>query len=116
MLAAAARRRRVTATRIPFIFDPAQARRLLDAAGALPDDSRAPQRGATYRTIFALCYGLGLRSRRGLRAARRRCRLERELLVVKGGKFGKSRLVPFGPRIGELLDAATRAPRRWPAA
>ena len=40
---------------------PCQARRLLDAAGALPDRSRAPHRGTTYRTIFALCYGLGLR-------------------------------------------------------
>ena len=51
----------MTATRIPFILDAAQARRLLDAAAALSDASRAPHRGATYRTIFALCYGLGLR-------------------------------------------------------
>jgi integrase len=28
---------------------------------------------------------------------------ERQLLTVRGGKFGKSRLVPHGPRIGELL-------------
>jgi integrase len=28
---------------------------------------------------------------------------ERQLLEVRGGKFGKSRLVPHGPRIGELL-------------
>ena len=70
-----ARRRRATATRIPFLFDAVQARRLLDAAGALPDNARAPQRGATYRTMFALCYGLGLRAWRGVRAApgRRRC-------------------------------------------
>jgi len=32
-----ARRHRVTEQRIPFLFDPAQARRLLDAAAALPD-------------------------------------------------------------------------------
>ena len=98
------RRRRVTATRIPFIFDPAQARQLLDAAGALPDRSRAPHRGATYRTIFALCYGLGLRS--GETCALRVGDIDRrrELLVVKGGKFGKRRLVPHGPRIGELIN------------
>src|SRR6266568_7040445 len=41
------RRRRVTSVRVPFLFDPAQARRLLDAAGALPDNSRAAQRGPT---------------------------------------------------------------------
>jgi integrase len=98
------RRRRVTATRIPFILDAAQARRLLDAAGALPDGSRAPDRGTTYRTIFALCYGLGLRG--GEACALRVGDIDRshDLLIVKGGKFGKSRLVPHGPRIGELID------------
>jgi site-specific recombinase XerC len=47
------RRRRVTASRIPFIFDVVQARRLLVAA-ASPDNARARQRGPTYRVIFAL--------------------------------------------------------------
>ena len=50
-----ARRRRVTSSRIPFLFDPVQARWLLDAAGSLADNSRARRRGATYRTMFALC-------------------------------------------------------------
>ena len=107
------RRRRVTSTRIPFLFDPVQARRLLDAAGALPDNPRALQRGVTYRTLFALCYGLGLRAGEacGLRIGD--VNTARDLLVVKGGKFGKSRLVPHGPRIAELvadqLDADTTA-------
>lgn len=99
-----ARRRRVTASQIPFLFDTIQARRLLDAAGALKDNSRAPQRGATYRTIFALCYGLGLRAGEacGLRVGDVDSR--RDLLMVRGGKFGKSRLVPHGPLIGELVS------------
>jgi len=97
------RPRRETATRIPFLFDITQARRLLDAAAALPDYTQAPQRGATYRTIFALCYGLGLRV--GEASALRVGDVDRtrSLLVVKRGKFGKSRLVPHGPRIGELV-------------
>jgi integrase len=98
------RRRRVTATRIPFILDAAQARRLLDAAGALSDGSRAPHRGATYRTIFALCYGLGLRGGEACALRVGDIDRSRELLIVKGGKFGKSRLVPHGPRIGALID------------
>lgn len=64
-------RSRVTADRIPFIFDASQARRLLEVGGALFDNSRAPQRGARYRTIFALCYGLGAARRRGVRPAPR---------------------------------------------
>lgn len=98
-----ARRRRATSTRIPFLFDQSQARRLLDAAAGLADNSRAPRRGATYRTLFALCYGLGLRAGEacGLRIGD--VDTARELLVVRGGKFGKSRLVPHGPRIAALL-------------
>ena len=99
-----ARRRRVTADRIPFIFDPTQARRLLDAAAALPDNSRAPQRGATYRTIFALCYGLGLRAGEVCGLHLGDIDTHRSLLVVRGGKFGKSRLVPHGPRIATLVS------------
>lgn len=98
-----ARRRRTTADRIPFIFDLTGARRLLDAAGGLCDNNRAPARGTTYRSIFALCYGLGLRAGEacGLRIGD--VDAQRQLLVVRGGKFGKTRLVPHGPRVGDLL-------------
>lgn len=97
------RRRRGTTARIPFVFDLTATRRLLDAAAALPDNERARQRGPTYRTIFALCYGLGLRAGEvcGLRLGD--VDPQRDLLVVRGGKFGKTRLVPYGPRIGELI-------------
>ncbi|WP_437759657.1 tyrosine-type recombinase/integrase [Sorangium sp. So ce1389] len=95
--------RRQTARRIPCLLDPANARRLLDIASHLPDRPRAPLRGPTYRTIFALLYGLGLRVGE---VSRLRCAdvdFGRQLLVVRDTKFGKSRLVPFGPRIGALL-------------
>jgi integrase len=100
-----ARRRRVTSSLIPFLFDQAQARRLLDAAGALADNSRAPQRGATYRTIFALCYGLGLRAGEACGLRLGDVDTARDLLVVRGGKFGKTRLVPHGPQIAALISA-----------
>ena len=108
------RRRRVTSVRVPFLFDPAQARRLLDAAGALPDNSRAAQRGPTYRTIFALCYGLGLRAGEACGLRLGDVDVQRSLLVVVGGKFGKSRLVPHGPRIASL--AGEQLQRRQAAA
>ena len=97
------RRRRATSARVPFLFDAGQARLLLDAAAALPDNARAAQRGPTYRTVFALCYGLGLRAGEvcGLRLGD--LDTERNLLVVVGGKFNKSRLVPHGPRIATLV-------------
>jgi integrase len=99
------RRRRVTATRLPFIFDVVQARRLLVAASTLPDNPRAQQRGPTYRVIFALCYGLGLRAGEACGLRLGDVDPVRSLLVVRGGKFGKSRWVPHGPRIAQLLGA-----------
>ena len=103
-------RRRETDQRLPFLFDAAQARRLLQAAAALPDNARATGRGPAYHAIFALCYGLGLRAGEACGLRLGDVDSGRQLLVVRGGKFGKSRLVPHGPRIGELL--ARQAGRR----
>lgn len=95
--------RRQTDQRVHFLFDPAQARRLLALAEALPDNSRARLRGSTYRTAFALLYGLGLRVGEVARLHAGEVDLERSLLVIRQTKFSKSRLVPFGPRVAALL-------------
>jgi len=97
------RRRRETDRRLPFLFDVVQARQLLEGAAVLPDNPRATGRGPTYHGIFALCYGLGLRAGEACSLHLGDVDIARQLLVVRGGKFGKSRLVPHGPRIGELL-------------
>ena len=99
-----ARPRRVTSSRVPFLFDAALARQLLDAAAALPDNPRARGRARTYRAIFALCYGLGLRAGEACGLRLGDVDTSRQLLVVRGGKFGKSRLVPHGPRIAALIN------------
>ncbi len=110
-----ARRHRVTAARIPFLFDPAQARLLLDAAAALPDGPRAPPRGPTYHGIFALCYGLGLRAGEACGLRLGDVDAGRSLLIVRGGKFGKSRLVPHGPRVAALVaEQVARRARAGP--
>lgn len=98
-------RRRQTSERIPFLLDPSQARLLLEAAAALPDNSRAQSRGTTYYTVFALCYGLGLRAGEACGLRVEDVDTARQLLVVRGGKFGKTRLVPHGPRVADLLAA-----------
>jgi site-specific recombinase XerD len=96
-------KRRETSHRVPFLFDSTQARRLLQSAAELPDRPKGPLRGPTYRTIFAIQYGLGLRVGEACNLTRGDVNLERDLLIVRGGKFGKSRLVPFGPRLHDLL-------------
>ncbi|MCP5070889.1 MAG: tyrosine-type recombinase/integrase [bacterium] len=102
------RRRRQTASMLPFIFDTRQARRLLQLAGGLPDRPNAPLRGPTYRTIFALLYGLGLRVGEVTRLCEGDVDRERRLLQIRKTKFSKSRLVPFGPRIGDQIEQYRR--------
>ena len=103
-----ATRRRETSRRLPFIFDTSQARQLLQAAACLPDNSRAQGRGVTYQTVFGLCYGLGLRAGEACGLRLSDIDTQRQLVVVRGGKFGKSRLVPHGPRIAELIGHQVR--------
>lgn len=98
------RPRRETAQRLPFLFNAELARRLLEAAARLPDRSHAPLRGQTYRAMFALLYGLGLRVGEVSRLRVGDVDLDRQLLIIRDTKFSKSRLVPFGPRIGQLLN------------
>jgi site-specific recombinase XerD len=98
-----AKPRRNTAQRIPFIFDKLAAGLLLDAASRFSDRSMAPLRGVTYRTIFAVLYGLGLRVGEVSRLLIRDVDFQHRLLVIRETKFYKSRLVPFGPKMGELL-------------
>ncbi|MBI4322006.1 MAG: tyrosine-type recombinase/integrase [Chloroflexi bacterium] len=100
-----AKPRRRSASRVPFLFDQPRARQLLELAGALPDNPRAPLRGLSYRTIFALLYGLGLRVGEVSRLCIRDIDFDRELLVIQRTKFAKDRLVPFGPRLTGVLRA-----------
>lgn len=96
--------RRAGSPRIPFIFAPEQARRLLDMAVRLPDARGAELRGPTFHAIFATLYGLGLRVSEACRLNVADIDRQRAILVIRDTKFGKDRLVPFGPRLGKTLD------------
>jgi site-specific recombinase XerD len=95
--------RRETGRRIPVIFTDAQVAEFLRAAARLRDGTRAPVRGPTYRMVFAILYGLGLRIGEVSRLEVGDVDLERGLLSVRRTKFGKDRLVPFGPRLADSL-------------
>jgi site-specific recombinase XerD len=98
-----AARRRETAKRIPYLFDLQDAKRLLEIARTLPDNSHTRNRAQIYETIFALLYGLGLRVGEVTRLKLSDIDLERNTLFIRETKFGKSRIVPFGPNLGQRL-------------
>jgi site-specific recombinase XerD len=108
------RPRRQTTKRLPFLFDLEQIGRLLDVASGLVDNNRALDRGATYRTLFAMLYGLGLRVGEICRLCMQDVDLGRQLLVIRQTKFGKTRLVPFGPRMAQRIQCYIRLrEQRW---
>lgn len=53
--------------------------------------------------IFALLYGLGLRVGEVSRLSHKDVDLENQTLMVCKTKFGKDRLVPFGPKMGRAI-------------
>lgn len=96
--------RRAGAARLPFIFAPEQARELLHLAARLRDFEGTALRGPTFHAILATLYGLGLRVSEACRLNVGDVDRQRRLLVIRDTKFGKDRLVPFGPRLGAMLD------------
>jgi len=110
------RPRRETARRLPFLFEPSAIKQLLAEAAQLPDNPRSLMRGTTYETIFALLAGLGLRIGEVSRLQCGDIDLDGDVLQIRDSKFGKSRQVPFGPRLAARLRAYLELRERggWP--
>jgi integrase/recombinase XerD len=109
------KRRRVVIKR-PFLFDRADAARLLAAAGNLPNTRGHTGLAMIHRTALILLYGLGLRSGEVSRLRLQDVDLHRQLLEIYNSKFGKDRLVPFGPKLCVELRRFIRwRAVRWPA-
>src|SRR5260370_25428099 len=87
--------RRETAKRIPYVFDLDDARRLLDLARRLPDNSRGRNRALIYETVFAMLSGLAWPVGERVRPDPRDVDFARDTLFIRETKFGKSRIVPF---------------------
>jgi integrase len=96
-------KRRITPSPRPFLFSLDQAHRVLEIASQLPSNPRAQNRGEIYRMIFALLYALGLRVGEVSRLCRKDIDFDRQVLVIRQTKFGKDRLVPFGPKVGHAV-------------
>jgi site-specific recombinase XerD len=95
--------RRSRYQRTPFIFDIADAKRLLSVAKTLADKGGTVERGKTYHVLFAVLYGLGLRVGEACRLRIEDVDFNRRLFVIRETKFYKTRLVPFGPKLEALL-------------
>lgn len=99
----------------PHIYSRDELRRLLDAT----DNSQGPAaylEAETLRTLLLLLYGTGLRVGEARRLTLADVDLQEALLSIRATKFFKSRLVPIGPQLVDVLKtyAAARAERPLP--
>ncbi len=88
--------------RVPHIYAEGEIRAILAAARDLaPRESLRPK---TYSTLFGLLYTTGLRCGEAFALNLGDVDLDRKLLWVRKGKFGKSRCVPISPSTSVALQ------------
>ena len=87
---------------VPYIYSREELRRLLDATGCYQRGESALD-PVTFRTILLLLYSTGLRDGEVIRLNRADVDLDNSLLTVRLTKFHKSRLVPVGPQVCQIL-------------
>lgn len=85
----------------PYVYSREEVHRLLDGVGL---GRRAPQLDAdTMRTLILLLYGAGLRAGEARRLTLADVDLSAAVLTVRRSKFHKTRLVPVGPQLVDVL-------------
>lgn len=88
----------------PYLYSPAEISALIRAARQLAQ----PLRAATFETFIGLMAATGIRTGEAMGLDRADADLNGGVLLVRGTKFGKSRLVPLHPTAVEQLAAYQR--------
>lgn len=98
-------------TFVPYIYSRSELQRLLDATPLTQptiDRKRCVMTPQTFRTLILFLYGTGLRLGEALRLECNDVNLKDSVIIVRGTKFYKSRLVPVGPDVQKLLSEHLR--------
>jgi len=88
----------------PYLYSPAEIAALLKAAR----DLAHPLRAATFETLIGLMATTGIRTGEAMGLDREDADLVRSIVVIRGAKLGKSRLVPLHATTVERLVAYQR--------
>lgn len=93
---------------VPYIYSHEELRRLLDAAPAICDVRLALVEGYALRTLLLLLYGAGLRLGEALRLNDADVDVHQAVLTIRQTKFFKTRLVPIGADLVQVLTEYRR--------
>lgn len=94
-------------TFIPYIYSREELRRLLEATSSC-EHPCCKVRAYTYRTLILLLYGAGLRISEALALTLKDVSLSTAVIQIRETKFYKTRLVPLGPDLINVLTGYVR--------
>jgi site-specific recombinase XerD len=99
----------------PYLYTREEIRRLLDAT-ARYQKQRCHLSPHTFRTLLLMLYGAGLRISEALQLTLADVDLAAAVITIRDTKFYKTRLVPLGPDLQQVVQAyaAERRTPRWP--
>jgi len=86
----------------PYIYSREELRRLLDST-ASAQTQRFQMEAHTFRTLLLLLYGAGLRDGEALSLNMEDVDLQEAVLTIRDTKFYKTRLVPLGSELNDLM-------------
>jgi integrase/recombinase XerD len=102
-----------TQTFVPYIYSRRELRLLLDAVPRCQRRSTCRTSEITLRTVLLFLYGTGMRTGEALRLRLVDVDLDRAVITIRGTKFYKSRLVPLGADVVQVLRQYLATPGRW---
>lgn len=89
----------------PYIYSTEEIKALIESSKQLEDHNLlGPFSVVTFRTFLLLLYGTGLRSGEAVSLTMEDVSLPDSMVIVRNTKFGKTRLVPIGPKLTGVLD------------
>jgi site-specific recombinase XerD len=102
-----------TQTFVPYIYSRRELQLLLDAVPRCQRNVECRISAITLRALVVFLYGTGMRVGEALRLRMVDVDLDNSMITVRGTKFYKSRLVPLGEDVVQLLREYLATPGRW---
>lgn len=102
-----------TQTFLPYIYSRRELRLLLDAVPRCQRNAGCRISATTLRTLLLFLYGTGMRVGEALRLRLAEVDLDNAVITIRGTKFYKSRLVPLGGDVVQVIWKYLATPGRW---
>jgi site-specific recombinase XerD len=92
-----------TSSFLPYIFTKQELRSLLDAIPRCQQRPHCQMSAVTFRALLLFLYGTGMRVGEAVHLRMAQVDLDHGVITIRGTKFYKSRLVPLGRDVQQLL-------------